>query len=231
MGKFQATEGLASIGTAEFSSSLATTTTGTSTFNNDAIFKDITILSGSISFGPTALDYTSQPEFLTNTTANAYVVATGSNAGFVYPWATYSGGQYRLLNQGANNQVGDLSLNPWNLINGGLFQFQVNSVSEDLTITAANLGSLDLNYVSFSFITTASDILDLKITAGVYTGTTWQYRLEGSRSTVNYAYTVSGNVASNTIVTLAYAPSSTSLTHVIIDNVQRRFAIHCTNLG
>ena len=112
MGKFQATEGLASIGTAEFSSSLATTTTGTSTFNNDAIFKDVTILSGSISFGPTALDYTSQPEFLTNTTANAYVVATGSNAGFVYPWATYSGGQYRLLNQGANNQVGDLSLNP-----------------------------------------------------------------------------------------------------------------------
>lgn len=230
MGKFQATEGLTSLGIAEFSSSLATTTTGTSTFNNDAIFKDITTFSGSIKFSGTALGYTSQPEFLTNTTANAYVVATGSNAGFVYPWAAYSGGQNRVLNQ-TNNFVGDLSLNPWPLINGGLFQFEVSNTTQDLIITAANLASLDLNYVSFSFITTNSDIRDLKITTPSYTGTAWQYRLEGSRSTTNYAYTVSNTIASNTTVTLPYAPQSTSMTHVIVDNVQRRFIIHCTNLG
>ena len=230
MGKFQATEGLTSLGVAEFSSSLATTTTGTSTFNNDAIFKDITTLSGSIKFGPGALDYTSQAEFLTNTTANAYVVTSGSNAGFVYPWEAYSGGQNRVLNQ-TNNFVGDLTQNPWTLINGGLFQFEVSNTTEDLIIEASNLAGLDLNYVSFSFITTNSDIRDLKIKTPVYTGTSWQYRLEGSRSTVNYAYTVSNTIASNTTVTLPYAPQSTSMTHVIVDNVQRRFIIHCTNLG
>ena len=230
MGKFQATEGITSIGVAEFSSSLATTTTGTSIFNNTTFLRGQTRLSGSIEFGPNALDYTSQPEFLTNTTANGYVVIDGGIAGFVYPWSAYSGGQYRLLNQ-TNNYVGDLFLNPWTIINGGLFQFQVSSTTQDLIITAENLASLDLNYVSFSFITTASDIRDLKIRTPVYTGTAWQYRLEGSRNTFNYAYTVSNTIASNTTVTLPYAPQSTSMTHVIIDTVQRKFAIHCTNLG
>jgi hypothetical protein len=231
MGKFQATEGLASIGDAEFSSSLATTTSGNSIFNNTTFLRGQTRLSGSIEFGPTALDYTSQPEFLTNTTANGYVVVTGSNAGFVYPWTTYSGGQNRILNSGASNFVGDLTLNPWTIINGGLFQFEVSNTTQDLTITADNLAGLDLNYVSFSFMTTNSDIRDLKIKTPVYTGTSWQYRLEGSRSTVNYAYTDSGTIASNTTLTLPFAPSNTSMTHVIVDNVQRRFIIHCTNLG
>ena len=230
MGKFQATEGIKSIGAVELSSSLATTTAGTSIFNNTTFLRGQTRLSGSIEFGPGALDYTSQPEFLTNTTANGYVVTEGGIAGFVYPWSAYSGGQNRVLDQ-TNNYVGDLGLNPWTLINGGLFQFEVNGTGQDLIITAANLEDLDLNYVSFSFITTNSDIRDLKIQTPVYTGTAWQYRLEGSRSTVNYAYTVSNTIASNTIVTLPYAPQSTSMTHVIVDNVQRRFIIHCTNLG
>jgi len=226
MGKFQATEGLASIGTAEFSSSLATTTTGTSIFNNDTFLRDNTYFSGSTFVGPSAASYMSQTDW-DNLAGTVLGTTTGGRLGFMYPFNIFSGG--RRIYLGAGNQViGSTSGLGWDRLNGGLWEFYINSVSTTIDIDTTTLAAAGMNQASFTFITTQQNPVNLRTRAVWASGAAWTTRWTGTVSTANYAYENTVTMTSNVYASDKY-PDYTGITHVIVDSVDRRITLHSTN--
>lgn len=227
MGKFQATEGIASIGAAEFSSSLATTTTGTSTFNNTTHLRGNTYLSGSSFIGPDAATYMSQTDW-DNLAGTVLGTTTGGRIGFMYPFNIFSGG--RRLYLGAGNQViGTAGTGlSWDRLTGGLWEFYINSTTTTIDLDTSTLSSQGLTYASFTFITTQQNPVNLRTKAVWSGGSAWTTRWTGTVSTANYAYENTVTMSSNVFASDKY-PDYTGITHVIVDSVDRRITLHSTN--
>ena len=227
MGKFQATEGLTSLGLAEFSSSLATTTTGTSTFNNDTFLRDNTYLSGSTFLGAGAASYMSNTDW-DNLAGTILGTTTGGRLGVMYPFNIFSGG--RRLYLGAGNQIigSNSSGLSWDRLNGGLWEFYINSTTTTIDLDTTGLALSGMNVASFTFITTQQNPVALRAKAVWSSGAAWQYRLVGTVSTTNYNYSDTTVMTSNVYAQDKF-PENTSVTHVIVDSVARRITLHSTN--
>ena len=227
MGKFQATEGIASLGVAEFSSSLATTTAGTSIFNNDTFLRDNTYFSGSTYVGPSAALYMSATDW-DNLAGTVLGTTTGGRLGYMYPFNLVQGG--RRLYLGAGNQViGSAGQGfSWDRLNGGIWEFYINSTSTTIDIDTTTLASSGMNQASFTFITTQQNPVALRTKAVWASGNAWTTRWTGTVSTTNYAYDNQVTMTSNVYTSDKY-PDATGITHVIVDSNDRRITLHSTN--
>ena len=226
MGKFQATEGLTSLGLAEFSSSLATTTTGTSIFNNDTFLRDNTYLSGSTFIGPSAPSYMDDTDW-PNLAGTILGTTTGGRLGYMYPFNIFSGGERIYMNTG-NNVLGSAGTLAWTRLNGGLWEFYINSISSVIQIDASTLAGQGLSKASFTFITTQQNPSNLQTKAVWASGAAWTTTWIGSRSTVDYAYNNQVTMTSNVFST-DKIPDYTGITHVTVDGDDRRIVMHSTN--
>ena len=227
MGKFQATEGLTSLGLAEFSSSLATTTAGNSIFNNDTFLRDNTYFSGSTYVAAGAAAYMSATDW-DNLAGTVLGTTTGGRLGFMYPFNIFSGG--RRLYLGAGNQViGSAGQGlSWDRLNGGLWEFYINSTSTTIDIDTTTLASSGMLQASFTFITTQQNPVGLRARATWASGNAWEYRLVGTVSTTNYAYSNAITMTSGVWASDKY-PDNTGITHVIVDSSDRQITLHSTN--
>lgn len=227
MGKFQATEGLTSLGLAEFSSSLATTTIGTSTFNNDTFLRDNTYFSGSTYVAPGAALYMSNTDW-DNFAGTILGTTTGGRLGFMYPFNIFSGG--RRIYLGAGNQViGSAGQGfSWDRLNGGIWEFYINSTSTTIDLDTSTLNTQGLTFASFTFITTQQNPVNLRTRAVWTSGNAWTTRWTGTVSTTNYAYENTVTMTSGVYASDKY-PDYTGITHVIVDSSDRRITLHSTN--
>jgi len=226
MGKFQTTEGITSIGDAEFSSSLATTTSGNSIFNNTTFLRGSTYLSGSSFLGPSAASYMSQTDW-DNLAGTVLGTTTGGRIGFMYPFNIFSGG--RRIYLGAGNQIiGSTSGLGWDRLNGGLWEFYINSTTTTIDIDTTTLATAGMNQASFTFITTQQNPVNLRTRAVWSGGSAWTTRWTGTVSTANYAYENTITMTSN-VYTSDKVPDFTGITHLIVDSTDRRITLHSTN--
>jgi hypothetical protein len=152
---------------------------------------------------------------------------TGGRIGFMYPFNIFSGG--RRIYLGAGNQIiGSTSGLGWDRLNGGLWEFYINSTSTTIDIDTSTLAAAGMSFASFTFMTTQQNPVNLRARAVWASGTAWEYRLVGSVSTANYNYSNTITMVSNTYASDKF-PENTSVTHVIVDSSDRKITLHSTN--
>lgn len=227
MGRFQATEGIDSKNNVTITGSLAVTGASTlpSIVGPTAITGN-TFLSGSTFLGPAAATYMSQTDW-DNLAGTVLGTTTGGRIGFMYPFNIFSGG--RRIYLGAGNQViGSTSGLGWDRLNGGLWEFYINSTSTTIDIDTSTLASAGMNFASFTFITSQQNPVALRTKAVWASGAAWATRWVGTVSTTNYAYSNEVTMTSNVFTSDKY-PDHTGITHVIVDSVDRKITLHSTN--
>jgi hypothetical protein len=227
MGKFQATEGIDSKGDTLITGSLSVTGNSTlPTIIGSTRLTGATYLSGSTFLGPSAATYMSQTDW-DNLAGTVLGTTTGGRIGFMYPFNIFSGG--RRIYLGAGNQViGSTSGLGWDRLNGGLWEFYINSTSTTIDIDTTTLAATGMNFANFTFITTQQNPVNLRTRAVWASGNAWTTRWTGTVSTTNYAYDNQVTMTSNVYASDKY-PDHTGITHVIVDSSDRRITMHSTN--